>query len=169
MRIFLIVISLLFLTKVSFSQESNKKNAKNSISLNEANILITGNYSVNYERNVYEGKRFKYLINVGYGGWYTLSNSLIIASSSIPISMNCLTGIGNNHFEINVGMQILPNKTWKRINDNGVDQDGDPYYNKAKASPIFNLGYRYQRIQGGLIFRSFIGVGGVGIALGYAF
>ena len=169
MRICLIMIFFLTLTEGLFSQDTNIKEAKNILSLNGADIIITGNYSLNYERSIYTGQGIKCLINVGYGSWYSLNNNLILSSSSIPISINCLTGHGNSHFEFDIGMQLLPNKTWKLFTDDGVDHGEDPYYIKSKVIPLFNLGYRYQRIHSGIIFKSFIGSGGIGIGLGYAF
>ncbi len=44
------------------------------------------------------------------------------------------------------------------------------YSGKFSFFPIFNLGYRYQRPNGkGLIFRSFLGLSGLGIGVGKAF
>jgi hypothetical protein len=172
---YLIMILFLSLTEGLFSQDAIINEAKNTISLNCADIIVTGNYSLNYERCIYKGQKIRCLINIGYGGWYSFYNyqtnwnSIILYSNSIPIAINCLTGIGNNHFEFDIGAQLLPDKTWGLFFADGDQVGPKPDYNKSKVNPIFNLGYRYQRIQRGIIFRSFIGFGGIGIGFGYAF
>jgi hypothetical protein len=68
-----------------------------------------------------------------------------------------LIGSGNNYFEIDLGARY----TFLR---EGSDKATSPYF------PVLNIGYRYQRPDGkGLIFRSFLGLSGVGLGIGKAF
>jgi hypothetical protein len=76
---------------------------------------------------------------------------------AIPLSINNLFGSGNHHFETDIGLRYIFFK-------HNSDTDRSPYF------PIFNFGYRYQRPDGkGLIFRSFIGLSGLGLGVGKAF
>lgn len=73
------------------------------------------------------------------------------AGGSASVSM--ITGKTNNHFELNGGIFI------------GYDQ----YYNDPFYLPVLDLGYRYQKPDGGFLFKAKIGILGIGIGLGYAF
>jgi len=66
-------------------------------------------------------------------------------------------GSGNNYFETDWGIRYT---SFSNRSDNG----------RFAFFPIFNLGYRHQKPDGkGLIFRSFIGLSGIGIGVGKAF
>ena len=64
-----------------------------------------------------------------------------------------LTGKKNNHFELNAGGFL------------GFEDT----YNEAFIFPIFNVGYRYQKPEGGFIFRANAGIISLGLSFGYAF
>lgn len=68
-------------------------------------------------------------------------------------AITMLTGKNNNHFELNGGAFI------------GYDN----YYNDMFYLPILDLGYRYQKPEGGFLFKAKVGISGFGFGLGYAF
>ena len=76
-----------------------------------------------------------------------------------------LKGKSNNHFEMNAGAFI-----GKKSEDNIIHY-GNYKASSAFISPIFNLGYRYQKQEGGFIFRANAGIiaPSFGLSFGYAF
>ncbi len=134
------------------------KNTKNSIQVEGATLLYVGMYSLNYERTIFRTTSLKVNANAGFGGWYwtTISQSYT-GKYSFPFSFNFLIGSGNNYFETDLGTRYTAVRE-------GSAKNKPPFF------PIINLGYRYERPDGkGLIFRSFIGLTGIGIGLGKAF
>jgi hypothetical protein len=82
-----------------------------------------------------------------------------------------ISGSMNNHFEADLGIAFLFKET-VTVDALGYDPDEEaiPVPSKIKGSIfIFNLGYRYQKPDGGILFRTYIGLQGIGIGLGYAF
>ena len=78
----------------------------------------------------------------------------------------------NNHFELNAGGFLGIEKT-TRYNSSyyqqlyNVPQREVSYY--PFVFPIFNVGYRYQKPEGGFIFRANAGIISLGLSFGYAF
>jgi len=153
-----ILIILLISSLNTYGQDTiSIKNTKNSIQLDCATLVYVGMYSINYERTILQSGHFKMLVNAGVGGWYLTTISQWYTGYSIPFSLNYLIGSGNNYFETDFGIRYT-------AFSERSDKDISPFF------PIFNLGYRYQRPNGkGLIFRSFIGLSGIGIGIGKAF
>ena len=143
----------------SISQDTmNVRRAKNSFHVDGATLLYVGMYSANYERTIFQTTMLKVNANAGIGGWYwtTISQSYK-GNYSFPFSLNILLGSGNNYFETDLGARYTAVRE-------GSSNNKPPFF------PIINLGYRYQRPDGkGLIFRSFIGLTGIGIGVGKAF
>lgn len=133
------------------------ENPKNSIHVDAATLIYIGMYSINYERVIILSDHYKLIVDAGFGGWYFTTISKWNSGYSIPISINGLIGAGNNYFEIDLGAR------YTFLNE-GSDKNLSPYF------PIINFGYRYQRPDGkGLIFRSFLGLSGIGLGIGKAF
>ena len=64
-----------------------------------------------------------------------------------------LTGKKNFHFELNAGV----------FSGKSSDDSNSITY------PLLDLGWRYQKPDGGFIFKAKVGILGIGIGLGYAF
>ena len=111
--------------------------------------------AINYERQIYSGEKVCWYGRLGGGiggrllavlerenkaGWGGLG------------AITMLTGKKNNHFELNSGAFIA------------VDEYGDKF-----IFPIFNTGYRFQKPEGGFVFRANAGIYSFGISFGYAF
>ena len=135
----------------------NEPNTK--INLPKKNIygeLHVGLFSqgvINYERQIFSGKTVSWYgrLGGGYGGWLEPFSAEYGWGGLGAITM--LTGKKNNHFELNAGGFL------------GFEDT----YNEAFIFPIFNVGYRYQKPEGGFIFRANAGIISLGLSFGYAF
>ena len=78
----------------------------------------------------------------------------------------------NNHFELNAGGFLGIDKT-TRYNRTGTGSHNYIYEKEVSyypfVFPIFNVGYRYQKPEGGFIFRANAGIISLGLSFGYAF
>jgi hypothetical protein len=156
---YLIVSIILIISCLNISGQSiiNEKITNNSFYFDCATIKYIGMFSFNYERKISLSDHFKTLANVGIGVWYMTDFSKWYVGPSMPLSLNILVGSGNNYFETDFGIRytLITKQYWS---------------GKFSFFPIFNVGYRYQRSNGnGLIFRTFIGLTGLGIGVGKAF
>ena len=70
------------------------------------------------------------------------SNSLTIGGS-----ITMITGSGNHHFDSSTGL----------------------LYRDQSILPFLDLGYRYQKLDGGIILKGKIGLFGLGLGIGYSF
>ena len=95
------------------------------------------------------------LVGAGYG-----TNLLIHGTEGWGglRAITMLTGKKNNHFELNAGGFLVLDSAW------GNGKDG-----VAFIFPIFNVGYRFQKPEGGFIFRANAGIISLGLSFGYAF
>jgi hypothetical protein len=151
------ICAIFLLSSLNTNGQDAVRQTRNSIFLDGSSFLYIGAYSVNYERAVFLTDHFIMLGSVGTGGWYLTTISKSYYGYSMPLSINLLVGSGNNYFETNLGVRFTSFS-------NQSNKDISPFF------PILNLGYRYQRQNGkGLIFRSFIGLSGIGIGVGKAF
>jgi hypothetical protein len=138
-------------------QDKFTKIQKNSLNIEAATGIYIGDACLNYERAIVRGDQINLIINTGIGIWYLAPVPNWYSGLSIPLSLNSLLGSGNNFFEIDIGLRY----TFYNAESN---QDRSPTF------PIFNLGYRFQKPDGnGLIFRSFVGLSGIGIGVGKSF
>ena len=85
---------------------------------------------------------------LGYGG-------IILAEGGpgVLAAMTLLTGKKNHHLELNGGAFV------------GYDN----YHDDTFVLPSLDLGYRFQKPSGGILFKIKAGILGLGLGLGYAF
>ncbi|MFT6855177.1 MAG: hypothetical protein ACJA0X_001151 [Cyclobacteriaceae bacterium] len=163
MKILLIAAMFLLANNFLFSQEIVDTAAdSNSTTLNNPdrefdgnnNLYLEGSFflqSINFETKLYRSESNSFQINGRFGLGYFLIDFFGKSQSAGGLAgLTFLLGRKNNHFETSLGGFIG--------SENGVS-----------AWPIASLGYKYQKPEGGFIFRSNIGTLGVGIGLGYAF
>lgn len=106
--------------------------------------------SINIESQIYSGNKLTWYARGGIGA------SGVIMATGGPgglAAITMLTGKGNKHFELNIGAFV------------GKDIELEHIY----VWPLIDFGYRYQKPEGGLIFKVKVGFLGLGIGLGYAF
>ena len=154
----------------------NEPNTK--IDLPKKNIygeLHVGLFSqgvMNYEKQIYSGEKISLYGRLG-GGY-----GLIMDFYSTPNgwgglgAVTMLTGKKNNHFELNAGGFLGIDKT-TGYNRTGTGPSNYIYEKEVGyypfVFPIFNVGYRYQKPDGGFIFRANAGIISLGLSFGYAF
>lgn len=95
-------------------------------------------------------------------------HTYFVSANAIPVSFQLIAGESKHCLEVNLGLYVLLNETAKIIFED-YSSIYTPEYKKKHIQPIFNLGYRFQKPQGGIIFRTYAGLFGIGIGLGYAF
>jgi hypothetical protein len=141
----ILLITIGFSANAQSSEENGMR--ENSIYF-DAGLMPGYHAFVNYERGFYEGKKVSWYgrMGVGYGG-------LIFAGGGFGAlgAVTMLTGKKNSHFELSTG--FFRGK-----------EDRDTI-----TLPIIDIGYRYQKPEGGFIFKTKIGILGVGFGVGYAF
>ncbi len=137
----------------------NEPNTKIDLTKNnfygEAHLGVISQLVMNYERHIYSGQKVSWYGRVGFGHGLFLQNSSSIDYGWGGLgAITMLTGKCNNHFELNAGFFL-----------------GRVKYlvNPLFISPIFNVGYRYQKPDGGFIFRANAGIISLGLSFGYAF
>jgi len=131
-------------------------------------------YSLNYDRMVTDNIS----VRAGYGG-LTVSNSTVssgvivtedIKITLIPVLANYLRGEGNHKLEIGGGIVLVS------LDYTGNVADVDFSLAADGAIPTGNLGYRYQKSEGGFFFKASLCpffaetmVTSVGLGFGYSF
>ena len=131
-------------------------------------------YSLNYDRMVTD----KISVRAGYGG-LTVSNSTVssgvivtedIKITLIPVLANYLRGEGNHKLEMGGGIVLVS------VDYTGNVADVDFSLAADGAIPTGNLGYRYQKSEGGFFFKASLCpffaetmVTSVGLGFGYSF
>lgn len=135
----LIVFILLFSV---YSIQAQEEYAKNGVYLE---ILGNGGvYSINYERFVSKDIS----IRAGFGSYSgeSLWSAEEVSITTFPLMANYFYGQGRNRLELGAGILLGSKKV-----ENQFDED-------FQSTSIFNLtgvvGYRYQKPQGGFIFRA---------------
>ena len=150
MKKLLLVITILSVGFSANAQSLEKnKMSKNSIYFDTG--IIPGVHAfVNYERSIYQGKKVSWYGRMGFG-----FGGILMASGGFGGlgAVTMLTGKKNSHFELNAG--IFSGKDIGNSN--------------SFALPLLDVGYRYQKPDGGFVFKAKLGILGVGIGLGYAF
>lgn len=106
--------------------------------------------TMNMEVRFFNGNKISWYGRAGAGLGGVL---LLTGGPGGSASVTMLTGKNNHHFELNGGVFI------------GYDE----YYKDMFYLPIVDFGYRYQKPSGGFLFKTKLGILGLGFGLGYAF
>jgi hypothetical protein len=147
------ILLLISIVTIGFSAnaQSSEKNilSKNSIYFDAG--LIPGIHAfVNYERSIYQGERVSWFGRAGFGLAGMIWNYAGFGGLG---AVTMLTGKKNSHFELNAGI----------FSGKDIDNSNSFTY------PLLDVGYRYQKPDGGFVFKAKLGILGVGFGLGYAF
>ena len=131
-------------------------------------------YSINYDRMVTDNIS----VRAGYGGLtvsnMTVSSGVIVTEdikiTLIPVLANYLRGEGNHKLEIGGGIVLVS------FDYTGNVADVDFSLGADGSIPTANLGYRYQKSEGGFFFKASLCpffaetmVTSVGLGFGYSF
>lgn len=137
------------------SQENSGNSDSSGINKSSLYLDVAGgpifSASVNFEKHIARSAsgKFHWFGRVGAGG---ASMVMDRAGFGGLAAVTILTGNGDHHFEASGGVFL------------GYDE-----YDGAFALPHLDLGYRFQKPEGGFLFRAKAGILGAGIGLGYAF
>jgi hypothetical protein len=169
----LLLIPALVLVFASAARaQASADRARNSVYLE-----LFGNggvYSLNYDRALTEGLR----VRVGFAGWTSqdLFGGPDTSMRTVPVSLHLLRGRGRHQADIGGGIV-----TGRKTRDTDFPGESGSF-----TSVIGVIGYRYQRPEGGFVFRAgftpFYGFGdeddaypqkgflsSVGVSLGFGF
>jgi hypothetical protein len=139
------ILSLWFNSKLLAQTELSKVNLYASLG------AVPGAEALaNVEFRLHSSENLTWYGRTGFG-----LGGIIMGSGGPGIlgAITMLTGKGNNHFEVGGGAFF------------GIDD----YYKDPFVLAHLDLGYRYQKPSGGLIFKAKAGILGLGVGLGYAF
>jgi hypothetical protein len=105
----------------------------------------SGGYSLNGEYEFFRSD--KYIVNALSGfGYFPIYNTNFL---SIPIGINLLTGKQNHHLEFGLGASYLKGLTFSRTYWLGTTT----YYPTESLYFIPSVGYQYDKLSKGLIFK----------------
>lgn len=140
-QIILIVFSF-FLIQRGVSQENDKHNL--GLTLDIAGN--SGFYSLNVEHKIFMISDSKINGRVGVGYLPANNNDFL----SIPLGLNLLTGKKSHHLELGIGFSYIKGVSYYKIEY----EDGDVYYYSDEALYFVpSIGYRFDRLVGGFIFK----------------
>ncbi len=167
-----IVLLLVFLTIVGYCQKTDSLK-KSFTYKNSVQIELGGHglvYSLNYERVLLNGQRFKTTGQVGFA-YYPPGAHII--DIWIPVEINEILSFNKHHIELGFGY-VFMNEAIRRENNSVESREWEGLYSGR-------IGYRYQKPNGRFVLRvSFTPLFGSldapfefhalgGVALGYSF
>jgi hypothetical protein len=136
----LFFISACIICTTGFAQDSFKRNTVYGEFLGAGGLV-----SVNFDHRLGEKPDgFGFRTGIGYFQW---NNSAMV---TFPVFANYLLGNNGKYLDLGIGAQL--GYEWM-VDENhpSVDQISDPRF--RVGTPIFNIGYRYQPVNGGFNFR----------------
>lgn len=144
--IFICLIGLCQLNVIHSSAQPRvfeKKNAFYIEALGNARLA-----SLNYERIFNQSENMKTGIRLGYGFWISDFDNELFTNSILPIELNSLIGKDRHHLEFGIGTALNFEKSTTYYFFGVGPKYRDPY-----LSFHGRLGYRYQKPEGGFVFR----------------
>jgi hypothetical protein len=143
-----LIALFIFILPANFQAQSEDtvSLSKNSIYA-DLSIGLVSHIAISYERKIFSKNKISLFGRIGAAG-----SGVFWSDSGIGglVAFTMLTGKKNSHFELSAGSFLVT--------------DGNHYIH-----PLVNIGYRYQKPKGGLMFKVYIGSVAIGAGLGYAF
>jgi hypothetical protein len=148
----LIVLTFLLSSNILAEPPAKSERSKINLYIDAGTFVVVNSVFVNLEVHIASSQSEKMHLyvrgacgSVGtmLGGSGTSSND---GGTSI-LALTLLTGEANHHFDTSAGICQI---------------DG-------MALPFIDLGYRFQKPEGGVVFRGKVGILGVGVGFGFAF
>ena len=115
-------------------------------------VYHTGNYERSIRLKKSQSYDLRFRTGFLWGGMITTENDFL----GIPLAGTWLWGQEKNHFEVTAGGAV------------GIWREEEVIANVG-LFPLANIGYRFEPPGGGFIFRTTLGIGGIGLGLGWAF
>lgn len=138
----LAIFSMLSLTV--FSQKSDLLNSS-FVHENSVQAELFGHgllYSLNYERVILNGQKFKTTAQIGLDYYPPSSGNIGIW---MPVVVNELFSFNKHHMELGAGY-VFTDEAAREFNDRAINRLWSGFY-------VARLGYRYQKPDGRMIFR----------------
>ncbi len=160
MKSFSFLLGVMVLSECMMAQSDSKRVdslALNTISFNVANAVVIGSFSLNYDRNLFILPKSQVLIKSVVGKGYDYDEAIMLYG----IGLGHVLGTGKHHFEYDLGINVMQD-----LEDPAYNSE---YYSSVDTALMINIGYRYQRPQGGLMGRIGIGKTGAYLGLGISF
>jgi hypothetical protein len=152
-RIFiLILVSLLFNLQMQAGDLWPRKSSGISLSYTTMGGFNTIPLNVEF---LWHGNKFHHGIRTGLLGVFL--DVYRGAQAGPMLGYTFMTGKGKNHFELMAGVVYLP--VWLYGEDRFTGDD-------EKLVPLAQVGYRYQKPDGRMFFRAYLGIGGIGVGAG---
>jgi len=167
--ILFIFLSIACLSTQVVAQDTLQTKSKNAIYASVGTAFVWHMANFNYERNLFPSRNLmnkNYFIRARFGKLYTWYSDGFNSS----LSLQAVYGERNSHLELGVGLWGYFDMTdYTNGSASGTATDTS-MWTYTVIYPDLNIGYRYQKPSGGLVFRSGIGFpDGVYLSLGYAF
>jgi len=147
--------------------------SKNTVYGNFGTFLLGGIISGNYERAFYQNKENRIVndlaIGIGGGYWADWGNT----GSSYLARLVAMKGKANHHIEFTVGTVLIYDRTSYKIELSNRSRFNEPTPKRSEfisVLPSSSAGYRFQKLDGGFVFRAGIGYpegGYVGLGLSF--
>ena len=157
------------------AEDSITRAPKNVMYASAGNLVHYFTSNVNYERLLTtsdEKIHGSYYLHVGYGGFATWG----VSGRTTDLSVKWLWGQRRSHFELGLGLVNFFDKEGYNIgvsNANYPSPGTSPEPSRFAYMfivPAGTIGYRYQKPEGGLVFRTGIASpDGIYLSAGYAF
>jgi hypothetical protein len=110
-------------------------------------------YSLNYDRILYQKNSFKTSARIGVEVLPNKLQDFQDLRPAMPIEVNALVGKGKHHIETGLGLTPYIDDKY-----GFVDRDGNRHLakqgKKITTMSLIRIGYRYQKTEGGLMFRA---------------
>lgn len=143
MKKYLTIFFLILFSISALSQQTSDGKFQN---MNSLQLELGGHglvYSLNYERVLFNGNRFKTTAQAGIAYYPAISR---VRDVWLPIGINQLYSMGNHHIE--VGLGIVP------IYESVRDSENLPTEWSWSGMLSGRIAYRYQKPDGRFIFRA---------------
>ena len=147
----LIVLTFLLSSNILAEPPTKSERSKINLYIDAGTFVIINSVFINLEVHIASSQSEKMHLYVrgAYGSAHMLyfgTGKMGEEGASI-MALTLLTGEANHHFDTSAGICQI---------------DG-------MVNPFIDLGYRFQKPEGGLVFRGKVGILGVGLGLGLAF
>ncbi|MGB3779358.1 MAG: hypothetical protein WA960_13445 [Tunicatimonas sp.] len=170
----ILLVAIIILSHAVYGQSeqvSPERIHKNVVQASAGSMVVVGAYGINYERLLVQFEDNS-LIGLwgkaGIGGWAEYGNN---GGDYQQLTAGLLIGKSRGHLELNLGGARMYNQqgfeNYWMINDPQAKPVKSDY---VRLSPVGSLGYRFQKREGGFLFRTGLGYPeGIFVGLGASF
>lgn len=160
---FLLIIGTSFPMMVQAQDQEVISRAKHRISAEFGSYLFVNSVTLNYEPTLFESEARNFKINgrVGLGLGLVLGFDGGHGVTGVLGGVTLDFGKRNNHFLLSTGMILSDN--FNELHDISVRFD------RLGTTPLMEIGWRYEKPNGGITYKIAGGTLGLSLGIGYAF